>query len=111
MSTPGFLLQVCSDRGFLYTFPTRRSSDLLTFTVSALQTGYKYRAVFNNSCGSAMSNAATLTVNNVPSITIEPKDEEKCAAAMLSFSTAVNERETPGVQWQVSTDGGCTYND
>jgi len=67
--------------------------------------------VFTNSCGSATSNAARLTVNNVPSISINPKDETKCAGALVSFNAAANENPAPGVQWQLSTDGGVTYTD
>jgi hypothetical protein len=57
----------------------------LTFTTAAGDNGNQYRAVFTNSCGTATTTAATLTVNTATSITTgSPADP----AAICSGSTA-----------------------
>ena len=103
--------QVSADGGLVFNDLPGETNTMLTFTTVPSQNTYQYRAVFTNSCGSATSNAATLTVNNVPSISINPKDETKCAGALVSFNAAANENPAPGVQWQSSADGGLTYAD
>jgi IPT/TIG domain-containing protein len=103
--------QVSTDAGLSYNDLPGETNTTLTFAAAGLQNSYKYRALFTNSCGFVTSNAATLTVNNVPSISINPKDETKCEGALVSFNAAVNENPAPGVQWQLSTDGGLTYID
>jgi immunoglobulin I-set domain protein len=103
--------EVSSDGGLNFNNLPGETNTTLTFVTAASQNGYKYRAVFTNSCGSATSNAATLTVTNVPSISTNPKDETKCAGAVVSFIAAANENPAPAVQWQLSTDGGLTYSD
>jgi hypothetical protein len=58
--------QVSSDGGRTWSNITGNSSattTTLTFTATASDNGYQYRAVFTNSVGSATTSAATLTVN------------------------------------------------
>jgi hypothetical protein len=109
--TPTVQWQASTDGGLNYADLPGETNTIFTLVAARLQNGYKYRAAFTNSCGSETSNAATLTVNNVPSISINPKDETKCAGTLVSFNAAVNGSPTPGVQWQLSTDGGLIYTD
>jgi uncharacterized repeat protein (TIGR01451 family) len=70
---PTVLWQVSTDNGASYTNIPNATSATLSFAVSASMNGNLYRAVFSNSCGSATSNAAKLTVTNgCPVITILP---------------------------------------
>jgi hypothetical protein len=80
-----------------------------SFTAAAADTGKQYRAVFNNSRGSATSNAATLTVNTIPLVTTQPVDQSVTAGQTGAFSAAASGSPTPTVQWQVSTNSGATW--
>jgi hypothetical protein len=66
--------------------------------------------VFTNSVGSATTTAATLTVLFAPSVTTNPTSQTVTAGSAVSFTAAATGNPTPSVQWQVSTDGGLTYN-
>ncbi len=85
------------------------TSTTLSFTASAVQDGEEYRAVFTNSLGSATTDAATLTVDAAPVVTINPKDQLVNAGQKAIFNRREAKGPFPGVQWQVSTDGGATF--
>ncbi len=82
----------------------------LTITAAtAAMTGYQYRCVLG-SCGTPVnSNAATLTISVPVTITTHPATVSLChgAAHTLSVTTTGT---VSSYQWQLSTDGGNTYN-
>jgi hypothetical protein len=71
---------------------------------------YQYRVVVSGTCApAATSSAVTLTVYTPVSITAQPADMTICSTGNGSFSvTAAG--TSPTYQWQVSTDGGGSYN-
>jgi hypothetical protein len=80
-------------------------------SVTASQNGYRYRAVFTNSAGSATTAAATLTVVSAPSVTTNPRSATVNAGQTATFTAKASGNPVPTVQWQVSTDGGQTFAD
>ena len=83
-----------------------------SYTISAVtasQNGYRYRAVFTNSVGSATTAAATLTVQYAPTVTTNPSSTTVNAGQTATFTAAATGNPTPTVQWQVSTNGGSTF--
>src|SRR3990167_10464207 len=48
--------------------------------------GADYTVVVTNSCGSSTSDAATLTVNDEPTITTQPESQTKCSGESVTFS-------------------------
>jgi hypothetical protein len=78
-------------------------------SATAGQNGYRYRAVFTNSVGSATTASATLTVQYAPTVTAGPKGTTVNAGQNATFSATANGNPAPAVQWQVSTDGGSTW--
>jgi len=73
--------------------------------------GYKYLLVTNGACTptNSISNAVTLTINNLGSITVQPDVQKAvCVGNPVSFTTA-SSGSTPNYQWQVSTDGSINY--
>jgi MBG domain/Kelch motif/Immunoglobulin domain/Galactose oxidase, central domain len=83
-----------------------------TYTISAAtasQNGYRYRAVFTNSVGSATTAVATLTVQSAPAVTTNPKSTTINAGQTATLTAAATGNPTPTVQWQVSTNGGITF--
>jgi MBG domain/Immunoglobulin domain/Kelch motif/Galactose oxidase, central domain len=78
-------------------------------SVTSRQNGYRYRAVFTNSAGSATTTAATLTVQYAPSITRNPSSTAVNAGQTATFTAAASGNPAPAVQWQVSTNGGVSF--
>lgn len=84
-----------------------------TYTVNnttAGMNGHQYRVIVSNSCPSSVtSNAATLTVTTPASISSQPASVTVCENASASFTVAAT---GPSItyQWQLSTDGGNTWN-
>jgi hypothetical protein len=77
--------QVSTNGGTTFSDIGGATSTTLTFTTAAGDNGNQYRAVFTNSCGTATTTAATLTVNTATAITAgSPADP----AAICSGSTA-----------------------
>jgi hypothetical protein len=102
--------QVSSNGGSSYTDIAGATGTTLTLTgVQASQNGYKYRAVFTNSLGSATTSAATLTVQFAPVVTVNPSSQTVSAGQSVTFTVAATGNPTPTIQWQVSTDGGSTF--
>ena len=62
--TPTVQWQVSTDGGATFTNIPGATSTTLTVTLTPTQSGYKYRAVFTNTCGTTMTTAATATVLN-----------------------------------------------
>jgi hypothetical protein len=88
--TPTILWQVDSGSGFGSTGVTTGTLTLTKPPVAA--TGNQYRAVFTNSCGSATSNAASLTVSpknlTVTGAAADSRPYDGSASATVSFVSA-----------------------
>jgi hypothetical protein len=73
--------------------------------------GYRYRAVATNGLGSATSNEAILTVNpDAPAFTTQPTNQSVITGANASFTVAASGNPAPTFVWQLSTNGGATWN-
>src|SRR5881296_1030883 len=110
--TPTVQWQVSTDGGVTFSDIPGATSTTLSFTTTVSQNGNRYRAVFTNSAGSATTTAATLTVNSPtpPTITTQPVNQTVNAGQTATFTAAATGAPIPTVQWQVSTDGGVTFN-
>jgi hypothetical protein len=86
------------------------TSTSLIFAAAAGQNGHRFRAVFTNSCGTATTSAAILTVNTAPAITLQPLSQTSIGGSSVTFTAAASGSPVPTVQWQVSTDGGVVFN-
>jgi hypothetical protein len=86
-----------------------------TLTVSNLTvgfSGYQYRCQISGICDNLFnSSAVTLTVHAPATITRSPLQAEVCAGTSASFGIAVSSVPTALYQWQLSTNGGTTWND
>jgi large repetitive protein len=56
------------------------------------------------------SNATPPPAQTAPTITTQPTAQTACAGTNATFISAANGSPTPTVQWEVSTDGGTTWN-
>ncbi|MBS1773996.1 MAG: T9SS type A sorting domain-containing protein [Bacteroidetes bacterium] len=72
-------------------------------------TGYLYRAIATNGTGSSVpSNAGSLTVNSLPSISTQPVNSTICSGNSTSFSIVASGTAIT-YQWQESTNGGSSW--
>ncbi len=107
--SPDVQWQVSTDGG-PFTGILGATSPTYTFTASAGDNGNVYRAVFVNSIGSATTSPATLTVYTIPVVTQQPADATVLTGQDATFTAAASGNPAPTVRWEVSTDGGTTFN-
>jgi hypothetical protein len=88
--------------------PGATGTTLILNTVTSAQNGNMYQAVFMNSCATAASAPATLTVNVEPAVTASPLNQAVCPGGNAIFTASASGAPTPTVQWQVSTGGPFT---
>ncbi len=99
--------QVSTDGGTTFNDILGATTTSLVFvTTTAAQNGNLYRAVFSNGTTPATTNAALLTVNVAPVVTLSPISQTVAIGQPVTFTAAGT---SPTVQWQVSIDGGATF--
>jgi hypothetical protein len=76
------------------------TSTTLMFTATIADNGKQYRAVFTNSCSTATTTAATLTVN-ASTTTSDPADATVCQGAIANFSTTAGGTGPFSYAWTV----------
>jgi hypothetical protein len=108
-ASPAATVQWQVDTGSGFNNIPGATATTLTFTALAGQSGNQYRAVFTNTCGTATTTAATLTVNVAPIVTTNPLPQTVCAGGTATFTAAASGTPAPTVQWQV--DSGSGFND
>jgi hypothetical protein len=106
---PSVQWQISTSGGSTWSNVPGATATSYSFTVTQAESGDAYRAVFTNSAGSAVSNAAALTVSTAPSVTTQPGGQSVVSGTTVTFSAAASGTPAPTVQWQVSTDGGNTW--
>jgi hypothetical protein len=108
--TPTVQWQVSTDAGASWSNISGASAPTYTLSnAAAADNGNRYRAVFTNAAGTATSDAATLTVEEIPQIEQQPADAVLVAGMSASFTASASGIPTPTVQWQVSTDAGASW--
>ncbi len=112
--TPTVQWQVSTDGGQTFSNITNNFSattpTLILSGVTFAQNGSEFQAVFTNSAGTVTTKAATLQVNTVPVVTLNPVSQTALVGSSATFSAAATSQPGPTVQWQVSSDGGKTFN-
>jgi hypothetical protein len=110
--------QISTDGGntFINLGPSKVFSGVntTTLTITGATTGMngdEFQALFSNPLNLiAVTAPATLTVDYAPTITNNPSNSTVNAGNSTSFTAAAGGNATPSVQWEVSTDGGSTFN-
>jgi alpha-tubulin suppressor-like RCC1 family protein len=106
--------EVSSDGGSTWKKVTGATSDRLTVakTVTS-ENGDEYRAVFENEAAekekAVRSEAATLTVHKLPTVTRQPLSVTVEEGQGATFEATASGFPTPTVQWEVSTNDGGTW--
>jgi hypothetical protein len=87
------------------------TSTLVINNASMTMNNYQYRVIINGTCTPAntASNAAVLTINTPAAFTTSPVIQTVCVGLPATYTVAAS-GSSPTYQWQVSADGGITYN-
>ncbi len=104
--------QVSTDGGLTYTNIAGATAATLNLPgVTAAMNGYQYQVILSScSPGALTSGSAVLTVNNTASISAQPANTSACTGGGDATFTVTGAGSSLSYQWQVSTDGGLTYN-
>jgi hypothetical protein len=89
------------------------STSYSTGSTATSLSGQLFRAVLTNPSGSITSTPALLTVAAAPvapSFSTQPLNASADVGAVANFTVVVSGSPAPTIQWQVSTDGGATFN-
>jgi len=76
---------------------------------TAVQNNYRYRCVYTGQCNTSNTSAAVLTVQIAPAVSTQPVSGTICAGSNRTFSVSAS-GSALNYQWEVSTDGGNTFN-
>jgi hypothetical protein len=106
---PAVQWQVSTDGGRTFGNIAGATAATLSFTARLSYNGRRYRAVFRNAYGLAVTAAATLRVGVPPVIITSPAGQATHAGRKVTFTASARGTPLPTVQWQVSTDGGNTF--
>lgn len=98
---PAVQWQVSSDGGLNFSdMPAATSTTLSLTNLTPSLNGQRYRAVFTNSGGTAMTNAALLTVYSATSIVAPPASQTVCVGAAVTFSVTASGAGPFTYQWR-----------
>jgi hypothetical protein len=105
--TPTVQWQVSTNSGVTWT-NLARGGTAATLTLPAFMAanGYRYRAVFTNTLGSATSNAAILSVVSPPTVTLHPAAQTVASGLLASFSSTATGQPAPTRRWQSRVGAG-----
>ena len=108
--TPTVQWQLSTNEGASWSYIEGATSDQYTIAeTKTSESGDRYRAVFKNSKGQAVSEGASLTVRITPTVTEEPASTTVQEGQSATFEAAGSGFPTPTVQWELSTNGGGTW--
>jgi hypothetical protein len=103
--------QVSTDGGTNFTNITGATNPTYNVVSSNSLSGNKYRVIVTSATCStpSTSSVALLTVNALPQITTQPVGATLCAGSNVTFNAAATGTNI-SYQWQVSTNGGTSFN-
>ncbi|MEZ5016505.1 MAG: T9SS type A sorting domain-containing protein [Flavipsychrobacter sp.] len=87
------------------------SQSLMLTAPGLTMNGYQYRCIVSGSCAPSVTSVVrTLTINTAPAITTHPANAAICVVGNASFNVVATGTALT-YKWEVSIDGGATYND
>lgn len=99
--------QVSTDNGATWGALTGETAATLTFTAQSGDNGKQYRAVFTESCGSATTNAATLTVNNGQAPIVLSSNKNGKVGGLSYRDEDLIQYDPANAQWSLLFDGSA----
>lgn len=102
---PAVQWQVSTDNGATWSDLTGKMATTLTFTAQSDDSGKLYRAVFTESCGSATTNAATLTVDNHQAPIVLSSNKNGKVGGLSYRDEDLIQYDPTNAQWSLVFDG------
>lgn len=96
----GVQWQVSTDGGSNYNNLAGATATTLSFTANATQNGYRYRAVFSNTCAVVNTTPARLSINPLVTINAQPVNQTVCVGAVANFNVTANGTAPLNYQWR-----------
>ena len=109
---PAVQWELSTDNGGTYsTIAGATNTTLSLGAVTVGENGFEYEAVFTNAAGTATTTPATLTVSPAvaPTITTDPLSQSVSSGTDVIFTAAATGTSPVNVRWDLSTDGGRTF--
>jgi alpha-tubulin suppressor-like RCC1 family protein len=111
LPAPTVQWELSTNNGTTFSAISGATSNQLTIaSAKTTESGRQYRATFKNISGKAVTEAVTLTVRVLPAVTKQPVALIVQEGQNAVFEAAASGFPAPTVQWQVSTDGGVSWN-
>ncbi len=107
--TPTVQWQVSLDNGVTWNNITGATTATYSFTTTASENNWQFRAAFKNVAGTVTTNAVNLSVATAPAVLVAPTNTTVNEGAQASFTAKASGSPTPAVQWQVSVNNGSTW--
>jgi len=111
VTSPAYQWQRSGDNGATWQSASGASATTATytFTAAAGDFGAQYRCVVSNGCGTATSNAVTLSVCTQAAVTVPPAPQSVTAGQNATFTVTATGTPSVSYQWQYSADTGKTW--
>ena len=105
----GYQWQYAATCGGTFTNIAGATSADYTISNTQVANGGAYQVVITGTCNTITSSCVDLVVNTLPAISAQPQNASVCVGGSNTFSVTATGTGI-GYQWQLSTDGGTTYN-
>jgi alpha-tubulin suppressor-like RCC1 family protein len=108
--TPAEQWEISTDGGSTWSVVEGATSTQLTVPNTTIsEDGHQYRAVFTNAAGTAITQAARLTVQAPPVVTQQPANAIVLVGETATFEATASGFPAPTEQWELSVNGGSTW--
>jgi len=100
LPAPSYQWKSSSDGGNTWTAISGATNAVYSTATTIALNGAEYECVATNSQGSVISNAVTLTVYELPAMTVQPADQTVNVGQMVTFSVSATGTGPLSYQWQ-----------
>ncbi len=100
-----------SDSASTSTASGKTTTTLTVASATRALSGEEYRALFTNAVGSVTSSSASLMVDWIGPVTVQPESQTIAEGKPVSFTAVADASPVASVQWQLSSDSGVTWSD
>jgi sugar lactone lactonase YvrE len=115
--SPGYQWQESVDRGTTWTtladggaISGSGTATLVVGPTTPVMSGNEFRAMASNAVGAVTGAPIVLTVDYISGVELQSGSETVVSGQGVSFTAGFSGIPSPAYQWQVSTDGGNTWN-
>ncbi len=108
--SPTVQWEVSTNGGTSFKIISGATTTTFSITTLAGYSGDEFEAIFTNSAGSVTTHVATLTVDFAPTVITQPASQVVAVSTPVTLHAEASGNPVPTVQWEISIDGGKTFN-